>query len=160
MTWKAMAFWITSRMRTKRKRVDDKLMVIKLFASNYARDLICSYNNKYDIFVSKSKFVDTACHQVVVVAITSPLYLNAIFIILLSYSLRLYIPSTISFWIYLTELIVELVCDIYTMESESYSLNSGGWRLSFTYTIVSTVTNYTPISLTRSVFHWHPVRRA
>ena len=27
-----MAFWITSHMRTKRKRVDDKLMVIKLFA--------------------------------------------------------------------------------------------------------------------------------
>jgi hypothetical protein len=27
-----MAFWITSHMRTKRKRVDDKLVVIKLFA--------------------------------------------------------------------------------------------------------------------------------
>jgi hypothetical protein len=27
-----MAFWITSHMRTKRKQVDDKLVVIKLFA--------------------------------------------------------------------------------------------------------------------------------
>jgi hypothetical protein len=30
-------------MRTKRKRVDDKLVVIKLFSSNYARDLFYIY---------------------------------------------------------------------------------------------------------------------
>jgi hypothetical protein len=37
-----MAFWITSRMKATKEQVDDKLMVIKLFTSNYARDLICS----------------------------------------------------------------------------------------------------------------------
>jgi hypothetical protein len=35
-----MVFWITSHMKTKREQVDDKLMVIKLFSCNYARDLI------------------------------------------------------------------------------------------------------------------------
>ncbi len=34
-----MAFWITSRMKTKREQMDEEMMVIKLFASNYARDL-------------------------------------------------------------------------------------------------------------------------
>ncbi len=38
-----MVFWITSRMKAKREQVDDKLMVIKLFASNYARDLLYTY---------------------------------------------------------------------------------------------------------------------
>ncbi len=35
-----MVFWITSRMKAKKEQVNDKLMVIKLFGSNYARDLI------------------------------------------------------------------------------------------------------------------------
>ncbi len=35
-----MVFWITSRMKTKREQIDDEIVIIKLFASNYARDLI------------------------------------------------------------------------------------------------------------------------
>ncbi len=35
-----MAFWITSRMKAKREQVDEKLIIIKLFATNYARDLL------------------------------------------------------------------------------------------------------------------------
>jgi hypothetical protein len=30
-------------MKAKREHVDEKLMVIKLFVTNYARDLICKY---------------------------------------------------------------------------------------------------------------------
>ena len=32
-------------MKAKREQVDDKLMVIKLFASNYARDLVNTFLN-------------------------------------------------------------------------------------------------------------------
>ena len=38
--WNWMVFWITSPIKAKREQVDDKLMVIKLFASNYARFII------------------------------------------------------------------------------------------------------------------------
>ncbi len=38
--WNWMVFWITSPIKAKREQVDDKLVVIKLFASNYARDLL------------------------------------------------------------------------------------------------------------------------
>jgi hypothetical protein len=34
-----MAFWITSRMKAKREQAYGDLLIIKLFASNYARDL-------------------------------------------------------------------------------------------------------------------------
>ncbi len=34
-----MVFWITYPMKAKREQVDDKLMVIKLFTSNYVRDI-------------------------------------------------------------------------------------------------------------------------
>ncbi len=45
-----MVFWITSRMKAKKEQVNDKLMVIKLFGSNYARDLlyIINFYNKYE----------------------------------------------------------------------------------------------------------------
>ena len=39
-----MVFWITSRMKAKREHVNEKLYVIKLFASNYARDLLVILN--------------------------------------------------------------------------------------------------------------------
>ncbi len=42
MIGKAVVFWITSRMKAKREQVDEELRVIKLFASNYARDLMAS----------------------------------------------------------------------------------------------------------------------
>ncbi len=35
-----MVFWITSRMKAKREQIDDEIVIIKLFASNYARDLL------------------------------------------------------------------------------------------------------------------------
>ena len=35
-----MVFWITSSMKAKREQIDGELMVIKLFVSNYARDLM------------------------------------------------------------------------------------------------------------------------
>jgi hypothetical protein len=35
-----MAFWITSRMKAKGEQVDEELVIIKLFTSNYARDLL------------------------------------------------------------------------------------------------------------------------
>ena len=35
-----MVFWITARMKATKEQDDEKLMVIKLFASNYARDCI------------------------------------------------------------------------------------------------------------------------
>ncbi len=35
-----MVFWITSRMKTKREQVNEEMVVIKLFVSNYARDLM------------------------------------------------------------------------------------------------------------------------
>ena len=35
-----MVFWIISRMKAKKEHVDKELRVIKLFANNYARDLI------------------------------------------------------------------------------------------------------------------------
>jgi hypothetical protein len=41
-----MAFWITSRMKAKREQAYGDLLIIKLFASNYARDLF----NQYDIY--------------------------------------------------------------------------------------------------------------
>jgi hypothetical protein len=37
---KSSGFLDNYSMKAKRKRVDEELMVIKLFASNYARDLI------------------------------------------------------------------------------------------------------------------------
>jgi hypothetical protein len=36
---KSNGFLDNYSMKAKRKRVDDKLMIIKLFTSNYARDL-------------------------------------------------------------------------------------------------------------------------
>ena len=35
-----MAFWITYRMKATKEHVDTEIMIIKLFVSNYARDLI------------------------------------------------------------------------------------------------------------------------
>ena len=35
-----MVFWITSHMKAKREQIYGDLLVIKLFASNYARDLM------------------------------------------------------------------------------------------------------------------------
>jgi hypothetical protein len=40
-----MDFWIASLMKTKREQACGDLLVIKLFASNYARDLILSFKN-------------------------------------------------------------------------------------------------------------------
>jgi hypothetical protein len=37
-----MVFWITSRMKATKEQMDGELMVIKLFVSNYARDLVSS----------------------------------------------------------------------------------------------------------------------
>jgi hypothetical protein len=41
-----MAFWITSRMKAKREQAYGDLLIIKLFASNYARDLLYKYDKK------------------------------------------------------------------------------------------------------------------
>ena len=41
-----MVFWITARMKATKEQDDEKLMVIKLFASNYARDLLKSRMKK------------------------------------------------------------------------------------------------------------------
>jgi hypothetical protein len=35
-----MVFWITSRMKATKEQMGGELMVIKLFVSNYARDLM------------------------------------------------------------------------------------------------------------------------
>ena len=35
-----MAFWITFRMRAKREQITEEQIVIKLFVSNNARDLL------------------------------------------------------------------------------------------------------------------------
>jgi hypothetical protein len=40
-----MDLWIASLMKTKREQACGDLLVIKLFASNYARDLILSFKN-------------------------------------------------------------------------------------------------------------------
>ena len=48
-----MVFWITSRMKAKREQIDEELMVIKLFASNYARDFLLFWNLSYAIFLIK-----------------------------------------------------------------------------------------------------------
>ena len=40
-----MAFWMTSRMKAKRDQAYGDLLVIKRFASNYARDLMYQVNN-------------------------------------------------------------------------------------------------------------------
>ena len=40
-----MVFWITSRMKTKREQVNEEIGVIKLFVSNYAKDLIYKSNH-------------------------------------------------------------------------------------------------------------------
>ena len=40
---KSNGFLDNLRMKAKREQMDDKLMVIKLFASNYARDLLFTY---------------------------------------------------------------------------------------------------------------------
>ncbi len=40
---KVVVFCITSRMKAMREQVDEELLVIKLFASNYTRDLILNY---------------------------------------------------------------------------------------------------------------------
>ena len=47
-----MVFWITSRMKATKEQVDEELMVIKLFASNYARDLFVDLG-----FGSRSVFI-------------------------------------------------------------------------------------------------------
>jgi hypothetical protein len=47
-----MAFWITSRMKAKREQAYGDLLIIKLFASNYARDLLILYVNFCVVFVS------------------------------------------------------------------------------------------------------------
>ena len=36
-----MVFWITYHMKAKKEQIDEELMIIKLFPSNYARDLRC-----------------------------------------------------------------------------------------------------------------------
>ena len=37
-----MVFWITSHMKAKREQSKEEMMVIKLFASNYVRNLSCT----------------------------------------------------------------------------------------------------------------------
>jgi hypothetical protein len=37
---KSSGFWITSHRKAKREQVDEEMMIIKLFRSNCARDLL------------------------------------------------------------------------------------------------------------------------
>jgi hypothetical protein len=41
---KSKVFWITYRMKAKREQVNEVMVVIKLFVSNYARDLVLNLN--------------------------------------------------------------------------------------------------------------------
>jgi hypothetical protein len=52
-----MVFWITSRMKATKEQMDGELMVIKLFVSNYARDLliVCVKKNMQSVVGIQSK---------------------------------------------------------------------------------------------------------
>ncbi len=39
MIWKVLVLWITPRMKVRREQIKEEIMIIKLFASNYPRDL-------------------------------------------------------------------------------------------------------------------------
>jgi hypothetical protein len=58
-----MAFWITYSMKSMKEQVDDKLMVIKLFSCNYARDLINNYlpSRREIVSVVRTSVIESNC---------------------------------------------------------------------------------------------------
>ena len=49
-----MVFWITTRMKAKREQIKEGTIVINLFESNYARDLIYVSGAKFQNMIKEN----------------------------------------------------------------------------------------------------------